>query len=154
VNRRHFVAAAVLLTGSACGRRPSAGADADAIKQVISDYYDLFFRRLDAQKYRALLTDDYLLLENGEIFDAAGDIASMPKAGDGYQRSDAFEFRSLQVDGDSACAVYFLRSDVTDRTHGSRHLEWLESAVLRRRDLDWRVAVLHSTPIPIPPRRG
>jgi ketosteroid isomerase-like protein len=95
-------------------------------------HYDLFFRRLDAQKYRALLTDDYLLLENGEIFDADGDIASMPKPEDDYRRTDAFEFEVVQANGDSAYAVYFLRSDMQDKKEGARHSEWLESAALRR----------------------
>jgi len=147
MDRRHFVAAAALLTGTACRGSRSEAADGSSIKQVIADYYDLFYRRVDEKKYRALLADDYLLLENGEIFDADGDVASMPKPEDGYKRSDAFDFRSIKVDNDMAYAVYFLRSNVIDRKEGERNLEWLESAILRRTDNNWRVAILHSTRI-------
>jgi hypothetical protein len=32
----------------------------------------------ETKKYRSLLTEDYLLLENGELLDIEGDIALMP----------------------------------------------------------------------------
>jgi hypothetical protein len=34
-----------------------------------------------------------------------------------------------------------------DKKHGARSRAWLESAILRRVDGRWRVAVLHSTRI-------
>jgi hypothetical protein len=154
MNRRRFIAAAALVTGTACQGTQPAAADAQAAKQVIADYYDLFYRRLDERGYRALLTDDYLLLENGEIFDANGDIASMPKAGDGYTRSDAFDFRTVRMLGDTAYVIYFLRSAVVEKTEAARNLEWLESAVLRRSGGRWKVALLHSTRVVKPSVAG
>jgi len=154
MNRRRFIAAAALVTGTACQGTQPAAADEQAAKQVIADYYDLFYRRLDERGYRALLTDDYLLLENGEIFDANGDIASMPKAGDGYTRSDAFDFRTVRMLGDTAYVIYFLRSAVVEKTEAARNLEWLESAVLRRSGGRWKVALLHSTRVVKPSVAG
>ena len=101
-------------------------------------------RGLDKAKYRACLTDDYLLLENGELLDADGDLAVMASPGSGYQRTDAFDFRSVKMHGDVACAVYFLASDIKDK-QGVRHREWLESMILRRSGTAWRTALLHST---------
>jgi len=154
MNRRRFIAAAALVTGTACQETQPAAADEQAAKQVIADYYDLFYRRLDERGYRALLTDDYLLLENGEIFDANGDIASIPKAGDGYTRSDAFDFRTVRMLGDTAYVIYFLRSAVVEKTEAARNLEWLESAVLRRSGGRWKVALLHSTRVVKPSVAG
>jgi hypothetical protein len=148
MDRRHFVTASALLIGAGCATgQPPATADAVAIKQVMADYYETFFRTRDQAKYRALLTDDYLLLENGEVLDTAGDIASMPTPDSEYQRSDVFDFRLVTVHDDTACAVYFLRSDMTDKKDGPRHMEWLESAMLRRKGSAWQVALLHSTRI-------
>jgi hypothetical protein len=128
MNRRRFIAAATLLTGTACRGTQAAAADEQAARQVIADYYDLFYQRLDERGYRTLLTDDYLLLENGEIFDANGDIASMPKAGDGYTRSDAFDFRTVQVLGETAYVIYFLRSAVIEKKEAAT-----KSGVARKR---------------------
>ena len=114
-----------------------------AIKQSVERYYAAF-RSLDKAKYRACLTDDYALLENGELLDINGDLALMGAPGSGYQRTDVFDFRSVKVQGDVAYAVYFLTSDIKDQ-QGPRHREWLESMVLRRSGTGWRTALLHST---------
>jgi hypothetical protein len=151
MKRRQFVAAAGVLLGAGCAKAMSGVDDEGAVKRVISDYYSVFYRELDKPKYRALLTDDYLLLENGEIFDADGDIASMPAPGSGYQRTDAFTFRTVRIQGDTAWAVYFLNSDVTEGKAGLQKLKWLESAILRRAESSWRVAILHSTRVAKPP---
>jgi ketosteroid isomerase-like protein len=78
--------------------------------------------------------------------DAAGDVAAMPTPDSAYQRADAFDFRSVRLQNDIAYTVYFLSSDIKDRK-GSRHREWLESAILVKSDSGWRMAVLHSTRI-------
>jgi ketosteroid isomerase-like protein len=148
--RRFATASALLLVGCAAGQ-PLATDDETAIKEVIAAYYRTFFRTRDEQKYRSLLTDDYLLLENGELLDAAGDIASMPTAENEDERTDDFDFRLVRVHGDTGYAVYFLRSDITDKQSGRRHVEWLESATLRRSGSAWKVALLHSTRLATPP---
>jgi hypothetical protein len=150
LKRRQFVAAAGVLLGARCAKATSGVDDEAAVKGVISDYYSVFYKELDKQKYRALLTDDYLLLENGEIFDADADIAEMPAPGSGYVRTDAFTFRTVTIQGDTAWAVYFLSSNVTEGKDGPRALKWLESAILRRSASTWRVAILHSTRIAKP----
>jgi ketosteroid isomerase-like protein len=104
----------------------------------------------DKERYGSMLTDDYLLLENGELLDRAGDLALMPPANIGYQRIDRFDFRSVKVSGDVAYLVYFLESNIDDKQKGSREREFLESAVMRRSPTGWKMAVLHSTLITKP----
>ncbi len=91
------------------------------------------------------LTDDYLLLENGEIMDANADVAAMLKPEDEYKRSDRFDFRSIQIHGDAENAVYFLDSQISDKKNGAHSRRWLESVVLRRTGNSWNIALL---PIP------
>jgi ketosteroid isomerase-like protein len=64
-----------------------------------------------------------------------------------HVRTDKFDFRHIWVDGDVAYLVYFLESEMNDSKSGPRSKRWLESAVLRRIDGQWRAAVLHSTRI-------
>lgn len=147
MKRREFIAGTGAVIGAVCARDVSAADDASAVKQAVKDVYSVFYVSLDKQKYRSLLTDDYLLLENGELLDVEGDIALMPTRDSGYRRTDAFDFRSVKVHGDTAYAVYFLKSEITDKKNGPRNLEWLESAILRRSGAGWRMALLHSTRI-------
>jgi len=147
MKRREFIAGTGMLIGTACVPSVLAADDETAVKQALKDVYSIFYVSLDKQKYRSLLTEDYLLLENGELLDIEGDIALMPAPESAYKRTDAFDFRSVKVHGDTAYAVYFLKSEITDKQNGSRNREWLESAILRRSGAGWRMALLHSTKI-------
>ena len=99
-----------------------------------------------------LLTDDYLLLERGEILDADHDIAMMPPPGTDYRRADAFDFRRVTVYEDSAHVVYVVKSEITNKTKVPQSVtgQWLESAILRRSGKGWRIALIHSTQITKP----
>jgi ketosteroid isomerase-like protein len=148
MKRRDFIAVSgMLLASTACVPDVLAEDDVAFVKRLIEDWYSTYYTKLDKQKYLAMLTEDYLLLENGEIFDAEGDIALMPRPEDEYRRKDAFDFRSVKIRGDFAYAIYFLKSEMNDKKNGKRSREWLESAILRRNGKTWRVALLHSTRI-------
>jgi len=136
-----------LLIISLCTLTVLAGDEEEAIKQAIKNDYYLFFVKMDKDEYRSVLTEDYLLLENGELFDADGDISLMPDPDSGYERTDTFDFRYIKIEGDIAYAVYFLKADITDKTNGAIHKEWLESIILKRSGDDWKIALLHSTRI-------
>ena len=143
MNRRDFIGAAGSFMAGAYALPGPQRDDTVAIKQAVEGYYAAY-RGLDKAKYRACLTDDYVLLENGELLDINGDLATMASADSGYQRTDVFDFRSVKVQEGVAYAVYFLTSDIRDH-QGPRHREWLESMILRRAGAGWRTALLHST---------
>jgi ketosteroid isomerase-like protein len=139
-----WVLAATLYLGSA-----RASDDAAAVQQAIQDNYAAY-SGFDEQKYRATTTDDFVLLENGELIDREGDVATMPKPDTGFRRKDHFDFNSVKVEGHLAYAVYTLKSEIYDDVKGARSREWLESAILRRVDGRWKMALLHSTRVSHP----
>jgi hypothetical protein len=140
----------VLLLISVCTLKVFAGDDEEAVKQAIKNYYYLYFVKMDKNAYRSILTEDYQFLENGELFDADGDIAFMPDPASGYERTDTFDFRYIKIEEDFAYTVYFLKSDIKDKVNGAIHKEYLESTILRRSDNGWKIALLHSTKITKP----
>ncbi len=136
MERREFVAGAGMLLAAGHAPRLHSVDDAAAVKQAVADVYAAF-SGFDEQKYRALLTDDYQLLENGELLDLEGDVAMRATPDSGHQRTDACDFRSVKIHDDIAYAVYFLKSEIRDR-NGTRNREWLESTILRRPGTGWR----------------
>jgi ketosteroid isomerase-like protein len=130
--------------------RAADGSEEESVRQFVIDDYYTFYVLMDRGKYRAMLADDYLLLEQGEVLDIEGDLELMPSPDIDYKREDKFEFHSVKINGDTAWAVYTLRSDITDRKNGPRHREFLESMILRRSGSGWLAALLHSTLIPEP----
>jgi ketosteroid isomerase-like protein len=137
----------VLLIISLCTLKVFAANDEEAIKQAVKNYYYLYFVKMDKDAYRSILTEDYQFLENGELFDAEGDIAAMPDPNSGYERTNTFDFRYIKIEGDFAYTVYFLKSDITNKVNGAIHKEYLESTILRRSGDGWKIALLHSTRI-------
>jgi ketosteroid isomerase-like protein len=148
MKRKEFIKVTAMLMGAAFtpGTLRAIGEDAADLKRIVADYYRLYFIDVDESKYRALLTDDYLLLEGGEIQDVEKDISFMPKPEDEYRRVDAFDFKLLEIHGDVSYAVYILKSDIRTKKDGAKTLAWLESMIFRRVGGDrWRIALLHST---------
>ena len=125
--------------------------DVPEFKHIVVDYYKVYYTDLDRRKYRSMLTDDYVLLENGDIISLEKDISLMPTPQDDYQRKDTFDFRSVKIQKDVVYLVYFLKSDIRDKQEGARQREYLESMILRRDSGgSWRVALLHSTKLSKP----
>ena len=148
MKRKDFIKASAVLLGSAAtpGSIYAAESDGLVLKNLIADYYRLFFVDVDEGKYRALLTDDYLLLEHGDIQDVEKDVSFMPKPADEYRRTDSFDFKVLKIYRDTAYGVYILKSDIHTKKSGATKRTWLESVVFRRGSGDrWRIALLHST---------
>ena len=154
MKRREFIAAAA--AGITLGvPRPEtvwAADETPAIRQVIKDCYSVFYTERDKTKYRALLTDDYVLLEKGEILDADHDIAMMPAPGSDFARTDTFDFRKMNVLEDTAYVIYVVKSEITNKKKVPQNEvgQWLESAILRRSGKRWRIALIHSTQITKP----
>jgi len=156
MNRRAFFAATVGAVAAAHGTAGAqAGDDTEAVKQRLIDWYRAFANpRVDRAHYLSFTTDDYLLCENGELLDKAGDLALLDSLPADLVRTDRFDFRRVTVEGDRADLVYFLEAEMNDSTNGARSRRWLESAGMRRAGGEWRCSLLHSTRISPPPARG
>ena len=158
MRRREFVAASALMFGPAiapalAGRRSarqagSTAVETEAVKRAIAGNYELY-RETDFEKYRATLAPDYVLLEHGELQGVADDEKNMKTRPAAFRRTDAFDFKSVTIEGTLAYAVYFLASEIADDKRQVQ-LRWLESAILRRSGDRWLLALLHSTRIETP----
>jgi len=146
MKRREFIGTTAMALAATLSSEVQADDAMPEFKRIVVDYYKVYYTDLDRRKYRSMLTDDYVLLENGDIVSLEQDISLMPTPQDHYQRKDTFDFRSVKIQKDVAYLVYFLKSDITDKQEGARHREYLESMILRRdTGGTWRVALLHST---------
>ena len=151
LERRQFLVATAGVLVSSLPASSAAGDDAAEVRAAVENVYHVYYQVRDKVKYRALLTDDYLLLEHGEIITLDADVGMIPAPGPALRRTDRFDFRSTQVAGDTAHVVYFLSTDVVD-AKGARHFDFLESSVMRRSasGAPWRMALCHSTRIEKP----
>jgi ketosteroid isomerase-like protein len=152
MRRREFGTALGALVTTSMAAVAAQTDDAAAVRQAIIDNYALY-SGTDFEKYRATLAPDYVLLEHGELMSAADDEKSMKTRPPGFRRADAFDFKSVTIEGTLAYAVYFLTSDIADDKRQIQR-RWLESAILRRDNGRWLLALLHSTRIEKPTPAG
>lgn len=118
--------------------------DSAAIVQLLKDDYTTM-QRWDIQKHIANCSKDYLLIENGEIWDLKKEVESYKaNAGRVLQRTDSFHILSVKIMGNMAYDVHQLQSVITENHH-SITKQWNESVVYRKENGRWKIALIHST---------
>ena len=122
--------------------------DSSKIVQLLKEDYKTL-ASWDIEKHKDFCTDDYILIENGEIW-------NMEKEADNYKknvhrvlgRKDYFDFNFVRIFGNTAYTVYYLKSDITeDGKLITKH--WNESVIFRKVHGKWKIALIHSTPIAV-----
>jgi hypothetical protein len=115
------------------------------VKLLVNDYKTL--GNWDITSHSENCTENYLLIENDEIWD-------MKKERDYFiknksrviDRKDYFDIKSVRVYGNYAYAVYNLRSDIAE--NGNLKVKtWLESTIFRKIKGKWKIELIHSAPV-------
>ena len=120
--------------------------DSIAIVQLLfNDYKTL--GNWDIQSHIENCTTNYLLIENGEVWDMKKESDYFRKnAGRVIDRKDYFDIKYIRVYDNYAYAVYNLRSDITE--NGNLNVKtWIESTIFRKIKGKWKVELINSTPI-------
>lgn len=108
---------------------------------------DMFagFSAYDYDAVRALGTEDYHLLEVGEIWDMDKLVAAIKGAEGSIERRNYFALIEERRHGDTVWLSYWNRADLKADNGDEIALKWLESAVVIKQDGKWVVEMLHST---------
>ncbi len=120
--------------------------DEEKIKNVIIQLFD-GFAQLDYTKITKQTTSDFMLLENGAIWNndtIVKKITFTKNKYESFSRVNRIEFIRTEIRGNTAWTCFYneanFRMDSTTRS-----VRWLESAVLIKQKNDWKVQQFHST---------
>lgn len=115
------------------------------IKLLVNDYKTM--GNWDIKSHIANCTENYLLIENGEVWDIKKESEYYIKnANRVIDRKNYFDIKYLRVYGDYAYAVYHLRSDITE--NGELKVKtWIESTIFRKIKGKWKIELINSTPV-------
>lgn len=120
------------------------------IERLVSDSFDAIWSGLDTSRISDYYTDDFLLLEDGEVWDNDAIMDYLEYASKNPKklvRKNRFEFISTEVNGDMAWVAYHNHADFFENSEIVRKAHWLESAVAVKTPAGWRLRMLHSTPL-------
>ena len=120
--------------------------DSTEIVHVLKEDYKTMVTH-DINMHKSFCTEDYLLIENGEIWNMEREAIDYKKKElRVIERNDYFDFKYIRIEGNTAYAVYGLRSDIKE-TGKLTTRRWNESTIFRKVDGAWKIALIHSTPI-------
>lgn len=123
-------------------------ADQKQVENLIQNSFDEIFSNYQAEKLTDFYTEDFLLLEQGEVWDMKiiRDYLTKAKSNPNPPtRTNRFEFIKTVVEGDRAWVAYHNYATISRDGQTIRELYWLESATAIRTEKGWRLDMLHST---------
>ncbi|SOE19741.1 hypothetical protein SAMN06298216_0243 [Spirosomataceae bacterium TFI 002] len=126
--------------------------DEQAIKAVIQNSFDAIFSGGESPLISDYYTDDFLLLEHGEVWNndtIQVYIDKMALAKDRPKRTNTFEFIKIEIEGNRAWVAYQNYALLSKNGEVLRKLHWLESGDLIKTQAGWRLQLLHSTRVPL-----
>lgn len=118
------------------------------IQNLIQNSFDGIFSDFDAQRLGEFYTEDFLLLEHGEVWDieiVRGYLKRAKSNPNPPRRTNRFEFIETKIFGDRAWVAYHNFATISRDGEVIQELYWLESATAVRTSTGWRLDMLHST---------
>lgn len=113
------------------------------VKLLFDDYATL--GNWDAKLHMEHCTENYVLIENGEIWGLKKEIEYFLKnAGRIIDRKNYFDIKYIRVYGNYAYSVYYLRSDIFENGN-LRIKKWVESTIFRKIKSKWKIELINST---------
>lgn len=138
----------ILLLVSAPVTAQTSATDEQQIKDLIINSFQEILSEIQKDKIPEYYTDDFILLEDGEVWDLKiirdfmDKMASMDRI---PERINSFEFFEVKIAGDMAWTAY--HNNAVFKMDGQEvgEMNWLESATAIRTTDGWRLQMLHST---------
>jgi hypothetical protein len=98
----------------------------------------------DDARMRSVVTDDFQLLEDGEIWDIDTLISAITPDENPYVRRNFFSLIRAESNNDVGWVSYWNKATFTTSDGVSERI-WLESALMIKDQGEWKLQLLHST---------
>lgn len=120
----------------------------DQIKELITNSFQKIFSDLDPQSLDTYCTQDFLLLETGEVWDMDKMRNYLDRASKQEKnaiRFNSFDFIEIKIEGKMAWVAYHNKAEFKSGEKVVKELNWLESATAILTEEGWKLQLLHST---------
>jgi hypothetical protein len=120
------------------------------IKKLIQESFDTVWSNLDSNAMDTYYTEDFLLLENGEVWNKDITAAYLDKAKLKQplpKRENTIEIIAVKITNTTAWLAYYNYATFTINNKTTRKAKWLESATAILTEKGWKLVMLHSTRI-------
>jgi len=127
---------------------PITEAEKKIAQDLIQGAFDDLWAGVDSTKISNYHTDDFVILENGEVWDNDRIKEYMRKqlaVTDRAKRTNRMEYLSIDKYGESMQIAYYNFAEFTRADTLAGKAKWLESALAVPTKEGWRLKMMHST---------
>jgi hypothetical protein len=117
--------------------------DPENLKTVLTEYFN-GIKTKDFQKMKDLTTNDFVLFEDGKVFNNDS-LFKMMNSFPKYTVEYTFDNMTINVDNKTGNMRYFNRGEFVMMDTMRMTNNWLESATFKKVDDTWKLEFLHST---------
>ena len=145
---RKFFLFAIILATTVASAQTSTKTDEDQIKELIENTFQEIFSDFEPQALETYLTEDFLLLETGEVWDMEMMRNYVQRSGErksAVKRLNYFDFIQIKIEGKMAWVAYHNKAVFKDGEEIVREMNWIESATAIQTEEGWKLQMLHST---------
>jgi len=120
----------------------------DQVKELITNSFQKIFSDMDQKALDIYCTQDFLLLETGEVWDMEKMKDYVKTAGaqkTEVKRINSFDFIEIKIEDKMAWVAYHNKAEFKSGDEVVREMNWLESATAVLTEEGWKLQLLHST---------
>jgi hypothetical protein len=149
--KKLLVAIAFLLISNTITSQSVATKEIETIKQLVQDAFDDVWSKYDSSKLKTHHTNDFMLLENGHVWnnDTIANYQAKGLKRPARKRINSFDFIKFEQYGTSIWAAYHNYATFTGKDGKTTKAQWLESIVAIKTETGWKLKMMHSTWVPI-----
>ena len=145
---RKFFLFTIILATTVASAQTSTKTDEDQIKELIENTFQEIFSDFEPQALETYLTEDFLLLETGEVWDMEMMRNYVQRSGErksAVKRLNYVDFIQIKIEGKMAWVAYHNKAVFKDGKEIVREMNWIESATAIQTEEGWKLQMLHST---------
>lgn len=124
-------------------------ADILSLKKLVEDSFQDILTDLKSEKISDYYTEDFILIENGEIWNndsVRNYLEEARRRTPKPTRENKFDFFSMEIRDDIAWVSYYNTATFTTENSTPRIVNWLETIIAVRTKEGWRIKLLHNSP--------
>ncbi|HXF48537.1 MAG TPA: nuclear transport factor 2 family protein [Verrucomicrobiae bacterium] len=126
-----------------CQQRIDVSSEKPKVELALHRFFNAI-ANYDYQELRNACTADYQLIEDGSFWTVDTLIEAIRPMEGNVKIVYSFENMNATIEGGIAWLTYKNKAVLTSK-EGGENLEWAESAVFRKENNVWKMALLHST---------
>ncbi len=119
-----------------------------SLKKLVEESFQDLFTDLKSERIANYYTYDFLLIENGEIWNNDSVRNYLEKARlrtPKSKRENKFDFFNIEIQENIAWVSYFNTAIFTTENFPPRIINWMETVIAIRTEKGWRIKLLHNS---------